>query len=380
MKAASQGNGDLRHVDRIPVDQLLLDKENPRLASSELNEASPEDLVKVLWRDMAVDEVALSIAHNGYYADEPLLVIPEQHRGQPTGKFIVLEGNRRLAAVLLLRDANLRQRVRATELPQLSPGDLRRLDTLPVSIHPDRKSLWAYLGFRHVNGTKPWDAFSKAKYVAHVHESLKQPLDEIAARIGDRHATVRRLYYGYLVLRQAETFAGFDAEDRVKNRFHFSHLYTALDYPEVQTFLGITDSRWKTREPVPRSKTAELADLMKWLYGKQSQGTQPLIRTQNPDLTRLRNVLRSPGAVALLRKGYPLERAFDESVGDKRRFREALSAAKQELQKAKATVTTGYSGEDDLFETMEAVAATSNSIYDEMSRRRETAAKRRKAS
>lgn len=141
---------------RLGVEKLLLDPDNPRLVSSG-GTSDQRQLLEILWREMAVDELVLSIAHNGYYNQEPLLVISDQ-----ADKYIVVEGNRRLAAVLLLRESALRQHVKASNLPTLSKEDRADLDTLPALIYPNRDVLWAYLGFKHVNGTKPWDSFSKA--------------------------------------------------------------------------------------------------------------------------------------------------------------------------------------------------------------------------
>jgi len=364
----------------LPVEDLLLDEENPRLASSLVDEPTQENLLRVLWTEMAVDEVALSIAANGYYRDEALLVIPERDSHATPQRYIVVEGNRRLAAVLLLRDSALRKKIKATSLPSIGEGARRALDVLPAFIHLDRESIWAYVGFRHVNGTKPWDAFSKAKYVAIVHEEFGVPLKDIAGRIGDIHSTVQRLYLGYKVLRQAEETAGFDKEDRVRNRFHFSHLYTAVAYPEFRSFLGITEDRAKRRDPVAKSKRGDLKDLMMWLYGRKSTNTQPVVRTQAPDLNRLKGVIAKPSALSLLRRDYSLDVAFEASIGDPRRFREALFAAKEELQKAKATVTTGYAGEEDLLKTMDDIVVTAQSVLDEMKTKRDTLAARRKSS
>lgn len=312
---------------------------------------------------MAVDEVAISIAANGFYEHEPLIVIAESKKA--TKRYVVVEGNRRLAAVLLLMDAKLRDRVGATDLPTISKKLRNELETLPVSIHTSRKDLWSYLGFRHINGTKPWDSFSKAQYVARVREQYSISLREIAQRIGDRHSTVLRLYNGYVVLQQAESKAGFDRSDRMRNRFYFSHLYTAVDQPEFRRFLGLKDGELGPN-PVPRNKTHELRELMIWLYGRQSTNTQPLVLSQNPDLNNLREVIGNASALASLRRGYSLQRAHEISVGDERRFREALTAAKEELQEAKATVTTGYRGERDLAELIDDLVLLVSSIEREM--------------
>src|SRR5258708_13288 len=83
-----------------------------------------------------------------------------------------------------------------------------------------------------------------------------------------------------------------------------------------------------------------------------------------------------PGTIRLLRcesivasalsAGYSLERSHEISTGDERRFREALARAKEELLQAKATVTTGYSGESELFETMENIILVADTIRSEM--------------
>ena len=91
---------------------------------------------------MSVDEVAISIAANGYYKHEPLLVIPAvPGKADPkTDSFLVVEGNRRLAATLLLTDQKLRERVKATDLPLIGDARQRALQELPSYFSRTRKS------------------------------------------------------------------------------------------------------------------------------------------------------------------------------------------------------------------------------------------------
>ena len=335
------------HPEMIPVEKLRLDAENPRLASGRGSQ-DKLGLVKILWIEMDVEEIALSILANGFLREESLLVFePDKKRKE----YIVVEGNRRLAAVLLLRDESLRNKVGATKLGKLSAQEFDALNELPVSIYPDRKSLWKYTGFRHINGPKQWDSFSKAKYVAHVHESYGYGLETIANTIGDRFRYVERIYRGYKVLQQAEAQCSFDIEDRVKFKFAFSHLYTALDDKEFRNFLGIRPETSFKNNPVPRKKLQYLCELMTWLYGQKSRKIGPVIRTQAKDLWRLQAVISKPSSLSALRSGLSLDRAHDISLGDKRRFSEGLIRAKEELQQARGT-GIGYQGEDDLFETI----------------------------
>ncbi len=116
---------------------------------------------------------------------------------------------------------------------------------------------------------------------------------------------------------------------------------------------------------------------MLWVYGSKEQKKEAVVRTQSPDLNLLREVVSNPQSLAALRAGYSLERAHEISIGDQRRFREALTRAKEDLQQAKATVTTGYAGEEDLFEVMESVILVSETIKSEMEgiRKRSSGAK-----
>jgi hypothetical protein len=362
----------------VPVDQLFLDEENPRLAAAGPN-AGQENLLRLLWKEMAVDEVAISIAVNGFFPEEQLFVVP---RGKPDAsgvqKYTVVEGNRRLAAVKLLRDPDLRAKLKATDLPPVRPDKASSLETLPVSIHNSRRDLWEYFGFRHINGAKPWDAYSKAMYVAKVHEEYGISIPQIALSIGDRHNTVSRFYRGYVLLRQAEEQAGFSKEDVSAADLSFSHLYTAAAYPEFQEFLGITPKNSLKPNPVPKPKLGHLTELMLWLYGSKRANKPPVIRTQFPDLNTLRSIVSSPSALSALRRGYSLDRAHDVSIGEDQRFREALVTAKEELLQAKATVTTGYSGELDLLDTMEGILQIGQSVLEEMRAKPRTSRRERK--
>lgn len=371
----SSTDDSLLKVDLIEVQQLLLDPDNPRLESVTTG-STQEELVKAMWKEMAVSEVALSIAENGFFREEPLFAIPAPKHfassekrlagDQNKPRYIVVEGNRRLTAVKLLADDELRTRVRATDLPTITPTRREKLNRLPVSIYPDKESLWEYFGFRHVNGPKEWDSLSKAAYIAHVVRNFGKSLDLIARKIGDQHSTVERIYRGYVLLEQAEGSTEFHRDDRKRNRFYFSHLYTAASYPEVLKFLG-TDARKALRpNPVPRKYLPHLEELMSWLFGSKEREFEAVVRTQNPDLNYLRAVIGNSQALAALRSGVRLERSYAISLGDMRRFEEALAAAKDALQEAKGTVTTGYKGSRELLEQMESIILLAGSIEVEM--------------
>ncbi len=361
-------------VEWLSTDSLLFDERNPRLreeAGGSADGETQQQILSDLWRDFAVDEVALSIAANGYFPHEPLFVARE------APGLVVIEGNRRLAAVKLLRDGSLRKLVGATDLPRITLKERGRLDTLP-GLMLGRTDVWQYLGFKHVNGPQAWQSYSKAQYIAWVHNELNIPLDDIARRIGDRHATVNRLYTALMALEQAAAAGTFYVDDRAKKHFSFSHLYTGLNYSGIQHFIGFDPKKSATAAPIPRAKLAAFGELCEWLYGSATKSKEPLVQSQNPDLRILDEVLQSKDGVAALRQSLPLGLARDISKGDERLFRESLVAAKRSLQEARAHILTGYSGEPDLLETAEDVVQLAESVFEEMTTMR--AARRRRRS
>jgi hypothetical protein len=204
-----------------------------------------------------------------------------------------------------------------------------------------------------------------------VHEDYDKRLDDIADTIGDRHLTVKRLYRGYKILEQAEKQVSFSTEDRVRGRFYFSHLYTAADQPEFQKFLGIDGEGSLRRHPVPKARLGNLRNLMLWLYGSKRDGKAPLVRTQSPDLNILRRVIATTRGLSALEAGFSLDRAREAALGDKHRFREALVRTREDLREAQATVTNGYTGENDLFELIREIVPVTESIAKEMETKRQ---------
>ena len=352
--------GELKDVE---IGNLFLDVRNPRLGS---HDASTQDeILDLLVREMSVDEVAFSIAENGFYTAERLMVIPRETG--PAGTYTVVEGNRRLAAVQILLDDGKRRRTRATDLPVISAERRLELQTLPTSIFSSRQQIWPFLGFKHVNGPREWDAFAKAEFVAMVHEEYGIPVDEISRRIGDRFATVQRIHLGYRLVRQAEESGVFQRTDRYnEKRFYFSHLYTAADQTPFRDFLGITDENVGWRNPVPHASLDRLGELLVWIYGSRSRGVVPVVQRQNPDLNLLRIAVTNQDAVAYLKSGGELTRASEIARGDDVVFREFLVLAKDNLLEVGKFVPLGYHGERDLFETAREIYRLSEDLLDRM--------------
>lgn len=354
----------------IEVEKLLFDSENPRLSEVEdLDRTDENEIGKALWKLLAADEIVMSITSaEHFFRHEPLMV-----EERADGNFTVIEGNRRLLAVKAIVDEKFRKKIGAAQFEafqDVTPVLRRELRKLPCIISR-RKDLWQFVGFKHVNGPKPWGSFSKAEFIATVHEKYKIGLKEVAQQIGDRHTTVERLYRGWCVLRQAEDWAVFDRDNRFSKRFAFSHLYTGIEYPNFMKFLGLKDGlSYDDRSPVPKERKEELRELCLWLYGRKTPepAIKPLITSQNPDLSNLETALGKPAGVKALRAGLSLSIARDASLGDKRLFDDAMALAVQALKDATAVYPTGAEGSLDEIESAETAYKLSGAIVDGLER------------
>ena len=144
-------------IEWMNVSELTFDIRNPRLPEFDLTGTTPEvDVIRILWEAMDVRELVMSIEASGFFPHEPLIVA---HEG---GKNVVIEGNRRLAAVKLLLHPDLAEEVGA-EIPVLSEERKEVLNRLPI-IRETREGAWRYLGFKHVNGPAKWGSYAKSKY------------------------------------------------------------------------------------------------------------------------------------------------------------------------------------------------------------------------
>ena len=355
---------DTNVVTSLKASELVFDFKNPRLTEFNLTPTTPEvEVVRVLWETMDVKELVLSIAASGFFQHEPIIVSHEH------GENVVIEGNRRLAAVKVLLDPKLAKEIDA-DVPKISKSARDALVTLPV-LMDTRECAWRYLGFKHVNGPAKWSSYAKAHYISDVHRTFGITLEEIASQIGDTHRTVQRLFRGLMVIQQAERLGVFSRGDRWRRHFSFSHLYTGLSYPGISGFIGLQSEEEEQLEPVPIEKKGELGELCLWLYGSKKEQVPPVVETQNPHLRQLNSVLEHRESIAVLRGRHGLAIAYEASRPSSTVFERSLLDAKTHLQKARGMLSTGYDGSDELLAVSNDVEVLASDLHSEMVRKRD---------
>ena len=357
-------------VARARFAWLALDRENPRLCMIG-GESDDTDIIAELYRSENLGGLLQSIAANGYLDIEPLIVMPSN------GNLVVLEGNRRLAAVQLFRRSDLAGRIAdrhnvRIEVPGMSDRNRISLEHVSVYRIESRNEARSFMGFKHTNGAARWSSYVTAKFAAQWHREGGQSLSDIARRMGDRHDAVKRMVNAMYVLEQAEEAEIFDVSDRMTPRFNFSHLCAALSRAPYMKFLGLT-ATWSRDypepNPVPTDRLDRLGKILLWLYGSRRNDVEPAIRAQDPDIRRLGEVLDSEeGSMALTTKGR-LADAHASIQPPDRKFRESLIRARAELREANYNLRGFDGGARSLLGIAEDVSESSRSIVDRMKRK-----------
>lgn len=371
---------DQRETEMIPLERLLLDSENPRFGHAVSGDPNQADILDHIVNTFGVDDVLSSLAINGYISAEPLVC----RREEGSNVAIVVEGNRRLAACLILagdsRAARQKPRSEKYQLIWREHG-AKQIDPLPAIVFAGadrRQALLSYLGVRHIASAQPWDSYAKAAWVAQVVEQNQLPLADVALMIGDHHRTIRRLLEGYYFIHQTISAGEFRPQDSQRRgrgsvtEYPFSWVYTMLGYSTARDFLGLGEREPReqllTKENLTRAGTVTRA-----MFGDKSKGRSAAIEDSR-ELGDLAMVLADPDKVAMLEAGKSVTEITRLTKPIEQRLREGLTL----VRTVQAEIVAGISEEDvvaELAESLLSLSAVNRRAADDIWRRIAAAAR-----
>ena len=286
-------------IEFVTLEELSLDPRNPRLGLGAVEPLAIQERVLELMRGWNLEELAVSFLENGFWPQEAVIVVEEELYGEPD-TLVVVEGNRRIAALKYLKqafDGRPPSRTWRTLIDGATPNS-ELFTRIPYIIVDSRADVIAYLGFRHVTGIKQWDPTQKAEFIASMIDDMGMSYDTVRKQIGMQTDTVRRNYIAYRILKQMDSLEIEVSEQGVEKRF--SVLFLSLREEGVRSFLGI-DTRAEPTEakiPVPQTMIGNLSDFAGWLFGTDDQ--RPLF-TDSRYVGSFARILSNPEAVDYLR-------------------------------------------------------------------------------
>ena len=287
-------NTELQYTE---LDNFYLDAQNPRLGRSPANANLSQEEVLDLMRNWVLDELAGSYLEKGFWQHEALLVVTEELDGKE--RLVVVDGNRRLAALIYLRRAINGNPVSKKWglLVENREFSEHLFDRIPYIQVGSREEIEAFQGFRHITGVKSWYLQKKARYIGGLIDEQGMPYKEVALKIGSYTSAVRHHYISYRLVLQIEKSSdkfSFDDADS-----QFTLLYHLLRKPAVQRYLNI-DVFAEPREaqrPVPKKRLDALTHFARWLLGTQQQ---PPVFVESWRINDYSKILESSEAVSYL--------------------------------------------------------------------------------
>ena len=275
----------------ISPDILSFDAANPRFGGLFGGASQPDIQKRLMEEPHYASQLVDSLLENGFIEYEPLVVQPDGN------SFIVIEGNRRLAAVKEIR-ANLSKYDKSDQF-------LKEIPCLVFSVGPgtdNSSKVRTYLGVRHLLGIREWPAFSKAQFLDN-ESKLTGSLDTVLKEVRLTKQAARRFLIPYRLLKSARFKLG--EED-------FWMLAEALQRQGVKKFLQLDiDPKDLQVRSYDRNN---LALVMDDLYGPveipgKARSTNKRKVGDTRYLSTYSNILQSDSATRVLHKGKNLDEA-----------------------------------------------------------------------
>jgi len=252
----------------IAVIDLVLDPNNPRFADLGVSREVPRERVheasvqqtaldRMLDDRFGVPELKESIKKLGFLPVDRLIAVELP----VLGKYMVIEGNRRLAAVKSLLD-DLDQGIE-----EITPATLATFEALPVVVllgTPDETMHFARVlqGTRHVGGVRQWGPYQQAQLIGQMlADGMTGPdIRRLLGLTQQRVTSLRRVYLAMEQMRGDSEFGSF-----VKPEL-FSNFEEALKVPRIRTWLQWSDETGRIEDSEARE------NFYAWISGTEDDG------------------------------------------------------------------------------------------------------------
>lgn len=323
----------------ININRLSFDYQSSRLPTL-LHDKSENEIINFFLSDASLIELMLAIGKNNFFEGEQLLVVKDGE------KFKVIEGNRRLSAVKLLRNPEIADIYKSKVNQVVEESDFFPPE-IPCLVFADKDEILKYLGYRHITGIKSWKLLEKARYITKLKEdfykdtNLQEASREIAKMIGSRRDYVRRILVGYQLYDSIEKNGFYKIKGLNDTSFHFNYIADSLSRTNIEQYLGVDLGK---DNPLESINFTNLEQWTNWLFNKELSNK---IIGDSEHLNALNKVLTSPTAMKIFLNGEKLFKALEYTDEIDQQFQNAISKAISNFEHADSLthkVNRFYSG------------------------------------
>lgn len=298
----------------LPLEKLLLDPNNYRFheeddfvfaAGHRFHEDRVQEIAWQRLRDSGLGELKNSFLANGFIPVEPVVLRKYDHIED---RFVVLEGNRRIAAIRWIQK-DIEAGVDIDDQTQ------QMLNTIPVVIvsheEDDPAFYEALMGVRHISGIREWGGYQRAKLVVTLRDERGLDASDIGDRVAMSTVEVNRRYRAFKALEQMQQDEDF-GDHATPDLYAIFH--EAVSVPVIREWLGWDQesSQFTNEEELRRFYTL----IGRTEFDDEGQPREQKIKNRS-EVRELGSILPNDEAKRIL---------FDPS----RSFVDALATAKEE--------------------------------------------------
>ena len=157
---------------KVKIKNLILDIDNVRL---ETEHESQEEIINDLFLNEDAMSILESIHQNGYFPDEPPVVVKEKK------KFVVLDGNRRIVSLKAMLTPSIAPLKYIHKIEKLM-SDREPIEDISVHVATSRNEAMEYLAAKHTKTTRrAWSALRRA-YFYYAQKEQGQTVEKLMER------------------------------------------------------------------------------------------------------------------------------------------------------------------------------------------------------
>lgn len=321
-----------KHIDRLMLDpnnyRFIDNKDYVHVSDDQINEKRIQDRslsFLVGKNEDNISDLVTSFKSNGILKLDPIQV-----KELPDNNYLVIEGNRRTAALKYLYE----QYKKSNDVGKLTESDFKSVELVLISEESPIQHLIT-MGLHHISGKKKWSPVNQAQLIQDLKIKHKLTEEEICNSLAINKHNLRR---SLRILSLIEGYKRSDYGDQFQTNM-FSVFEEVIKNVKMKAWL-----EWNDTEMRPTNLENE-EKLFSWIskdesieedeLGNEQQITLEPIITKSHEIRELSKFINEPKAVEQMEEARSIAFGFvfSDAVGESR-LRNALETIQKEVNSA----------------------------------------------
>ena len=334
----------------LALKDLLFDPNNYRLRNSpnfKIISPSGSDLISVQKKTQSIitgrnnrdiSRFIESFKTNGYLKVDNILV-----RKIKKGKYLIIEGNRRVATLKYLQNLYKNN----DDIGKLDPGIFNELEVV-IYDYKNEEDYLVLMGLKHVSGNKKWERYNQAKLLYELKNIMELEESEIASRLAISKKQVVDEIRGYLALEQymktlkGENYPGFNPYEKIMIMIELTNK------PKLRNWVGWSD------EKEIFTKKPNLKRFYSWITpnyqidedSDEYELVEPII-ISHKQVRELEEIIDDDEALAYMEEQRDIRIALEQnSVYTRKQFSKTIKNVEKVLRNVRAIGSLNINSED----------------------------------